>query len=544
MTTSWRRLKDASVSTKVNLALLFAFVLLMGASITHRVYSERALVEQVVEQQTKDTADSYFDSINTMMLTGTMGQRRLLRDKLLARPGVTEARIIRGDAVKALFGKGFPEEQPRDETERQALKGDGLIRITQGDHGRVLTVINPIRASKNYRGTNCLSCHTNMKSGEIAGAVRVSYSLAALDQQVAHNLLASAGIEIGLFALGLVLMVYTLRRVVLRPLDYLRKTMEEMEQTADLNQRVEICSSGDEIGRVALAFNRMLDRFHRSLKKVDVCAHEQRDVAERIVAVMETSTQDILEQQSQTEQVATAMNQMNTAVHDVARNATQTAEASRNVRQEAQNGAYVSTQALAGIELLEREIEHVEEVVRELDSESESIDVVLDVIKGIAEQTNLLALNAAIEAARAGESGRGFAVVADEVRTLAKRSQESAMQIQSMIESLQSRAREAVTATESAKHRAHDGMEQVERAAESLGVIAGDVGAINDRNAQIATAAEEQSTVAEEINRNVASISRIADRTSESARQTAQVGGELLDLAIRLEELVGQFKIS
>jgi len=294
----WHRLKDTSVSTKFNLALLLVFLLLMGVSIVHTVYSERALVEQVVEQQTRDAADSYFDSINTMMLTGTMGQRHLLRDKLLARPGVTEARIIRGDAVKALFGKGLPEEQPLDEADRRALQGDALMRITQGEQGRVLTVINPIRASENYRGTNCLGCHTNMSPGTVAGAVRVSYSLAALDRQVAHNLWTSADIESGLFALGLVLMVFTLRRVVLQPLDHLRGTMEAIERTRDLNRRVEAGSTGDEIGRVAQTFNRMLERFRHSLQEVAGCAHEQREVAGRIAAVMQTSAQEILEQQS------------------------------------------------------------------------------------------------------------------------------------------------------------------------------------------------------------------------------------------------------
>ena len=533
--------RQMSVQTKINLALLVVFALVLSASLLHAAITEKRLVLQVVEQQTKDAADSYFDSINTMMLTGTMAQREVLRNKLLARPGVIDARIVRGDLVNRVFGPGFEHQAPADPLDRRALAGEAIMEVTEGDKGRVLTVINPIHAEKDYRGTNCLTCH-QVPEDSVMGAVRISYDLSALDGEVDRNIMFSAGIQLLLLLAGLVVMGYIIRRVVIRRINDMRHTMETMTEDEDLSRAV-VINAEDEVGAMGHAFNRMIGKFRHSLDAVAGVTRQLAEVSDRVSSVAEKTHAAVIEQRSETDMVASAMNEMSATVQEVARHATQTASASSGADDESRNGVQVATEALDGIEVLIRDIENAAEVIRQVETDSASIGMVLGVINGIAEQTNLLALNAAIEAARAGEQGRGFAVVADEVRTLASRTQKSTEEIQQTIEQLQRGVRNAVKAMEGAQSRAHAGSECVAKAAQSLNVIAGEVGTINDMNAQIATAAEEQSAVAEEINRNIVTISLIADTTSTDAQQTAQISDELVRLASELNRLVGQFKL-
>ena len=533
--------RQISVQAKINLALLVVFALVLSASLLYAAVTEKRLVLQVVEQQTKDAADSYFDSINTMMLTGTMAQREVLRNKILARPGVIDARIVRGELVSKVFGPGFEHQAPADLLDRRALAGEAIMEVTEGKQGRVLTVINPIHAEKDYRGTNCLTCH-QVPGDAVMGAVRITYDLSALDGEVDRNILVSAGIQLLLLLAGLLVMSYIIRRVVISRINAMRHTMEEMTAHEDLSRAV-VIRAEDEVGAMGHAFNRMIGKFRDSLEAVAGVTRQLGEVSDRVSSVAEKTHGAVIEQRSETDMVASAMNEMSATVQEVARHATQTASASSGADEESKAGVKVATEALDGIEVLIRDIENAAQVIKRVEDDSASIGMVLGVINGIAEQTNLLALNAAIEAARAGEQGRGFAVVADEVRTLASRTQKSTEEIQQTIEQLQNGVRNAVKAMEGAQVRAHAGSECVAKAAQSLTVIAGEVGTINDMNTQIATAAEEQSAVAEEINRNITTISMIADTTSTDAQQTARISDELVQLAAELNRLVSQFRL-
>jgi methyl-accepting chemotaxis protein len=227
----------------------------------------------------------------------------------------------------------------------------------------------------------------------------------------------------------------------------------------------------------------------------------------------------------------------------VAHNAVQAAKASGMADSEAAKGRHVVNDAVGSIKQLADDIEDTSNTINALEVESKNIGTVLNVIQGIAEQTNLLALNAAIEAARAGESGRGFAVVADEVRSLAQRSQESTEEIKQIIDRLQSGARTAVDKMERGRNQANLTVEQAEQAGQALDAITNAIMSINDMNTQIASAAEEQSAVAEEINRNVVTIAKVADETAASAQQTTDTSGELAALAMELHELISEFHL-
>ncbi len=533
--------RQMSVQTKINLALLVVFALVLAASLFYSAGSEKQLILHVVEQQTKDTADSYFDSINTMMLTGTMAQREVLRNKILARPGVIDARIVRGEPVTKLFGAGFEHQAPRDELDRRALAGDATIEVSDGVNGRVLTVINPIHAQQDYRGTNCLACH-QVPQNTVMGAVRISYDLSALDGKVHRNILTSAVIQGLLLLAGLIVMGYIIRRVIISRINEMRHTMEAMTADEDLSRTVAVHAQ-DEVGAMGTAFNRMIFKFRTSMEAVAAVTHQLGEVSNRVSSVAEKTQTAVMEQRSETDMVASAMNEMSATVQEVARHANETASASSGADEESRVGVALATEALDGIEVLIQDIEKAAQVIKQVETDSVSIGMVLSVINGIAEQTNLLALNAAIEAARAGEQGRGFAVVADEVRTLASRTQKSTEEIQRTIEQLQNGVRNAVQAMEGAQVRAHSGSDCVAKTAQSLTVIAGEVNTINGMNTQIATAAEEQSAVAEEINRNITTISTIADTTLADASQTSQISEELVQLAAELNRLVSQFRL-
>ena len=533
--------RQMSVQTKINIALLAVFFVIMAVSLAFSVSSERKLVLEIVEQQTQDAADSYFDSINTMMLTGTMAQRNVLREKILERPGVVEARIIRNDLIDSMYGPGYDHQSPVDELDQRALRDEAVVEIDSSNGTRILTVINPIHATRNYRGTDCLMCHM-VPEDSVVGAVRISYSLEELDQQVQRNVWMLAVVQAVLLVCGLVLMIVIVRRVVIARVNALRNTMEEMTRDDDLSRSVQI-RAYDEVGAMGQAFNLMIAKFRHSLQAVADTTGRLGQVSDQVSRVADDTLQQVMQQQTETDMVASAVNEMSATVQEVASNTARTADASQVADSAAREGVSVASQASEAIGLLIEEIEHAADVVGRVQTDSESISEVLGVITGVAEQTNLLALNAAIEAARAGEQGRGFAVVADEVRTLASRTQNSTEEIQIMIQRLHSAVADAVQAMEGARQRAGQSGGHVENAAHSLHSIANEVSGINDMNLQIAAAAEEQSAVAEEINRNIATISGIADSTSQGAADTHQQSETLVTLTAELRRLVSQFKL-
>ncbi len=263
--------------------------------------------------------------------------------------------------------------------------------------------------------------------------------------------------------------------------------------------------------------------------------------AEQLSAISEKSSEGASCQQAEVKQVATAMEAMSATVQEVAKNAGNAASAAQEADTQAKHGHNVVNETITIIDSLADEVTETSNVIEKLKGDSISIGTVLDVIRDIAEQTNLLALNAAIEAARAGEQGRGFAVVADEVRTLASRTQQSTQEIQGMIERLQTGANEAVSAMEHGRSKAQESVEQAAKAGQALELITSVVDSIKAMNMQIASAAEQQSATAEEINRNIVNISTVAEENAAGSRQTSQAIENLARLAVEQQEQVSKF---
>lgn len=297
----------------------------------------------------------------------------------------------------------------------------------------------------------------------------------------------------------------------------------------------------DELGQLQLVIKAQQARLGTVVWRIDSAAGSLDKIADGTAVVVEQTNQAIHEQQVEIEQVATAMNEMTATVHEVAKTTTDAAKAASSADSSAKEGTQAAVESMCGIDKLVGDVQQAADIIHQLEQETNSIGSVLDVIRGVAEQTNLLALNAAIEAARAGEAGRGFAVVADEVRTLASRTQESTKEIDKMVERLQSGANEAVQAMGLAQSSAESNSEQAETLVESLASITGAVRTINDMNTQIASAAEEQSTVSEEINLNISNISSVGEQTAAASEETANANRNLIQQAGQLRVVVRQF---
>ncbi|RMD77982.1 MAG: methyl-accepting chemotaxis protein [Gammaproteobacteria bacterium] len=325
----------------------------------------------------------------------------------------------------------------------------------------------------------------------------------------------------------------------------LRGVAAAMEEIAsgggDLTRRLPH-KGNDEVGELVRWFNVFLDKMRAIVAEVVAATSHLASASQQMSAVVERSSQGVQRQEAETEQLASAINEMSATVREVAHHAAEAANAAGEADREAGHGREVVQQTVQAIQTLAGEVEQAADVIQQLERESASIGKVLDVIRDIAEQTNLLALNAAIEAARAGDQGRGFAVVADEVRTLAQRSEQSTREIQEMIERLQGGARRAAGTMEQSRGRAHEGVQQAGRAGQALEAIAHRISVINEMNGQIASAAEQQSRVAEEIHRNIVAISDVARQTAAESAETAAAGERLSALAARLQGLVGQFR--
>lgn len=317
----------------------------------------------------------------------------------------------------------------------------------------------------------------------------------------------------------------------------------DIQHNKDLGIKVPV-DSKDEIGQLSQAINALVSSFNTSFHEVISASEELSSAAKHLSGISQQTSDSVLRQKLETDQVATAVNEMAASINDVADNAVTAADSASMADKETKEGNKVVLQSISAIKVLAAEVEKAAVVIRKLETDGTQIGKVVDVIQGISEQTNLLALNAAIEAARAGESGRGFAVVADEVRTLASRTQQSTIEIQEIISLIQNGAQNAVSVMQESEKYLADSVNHAEAAGVALDGIQRAIQAINDVNMQIASAAEQQSAVADEINQNILNISQAADESTQNAQETSKESTNLTDLATGLQRLANVYKLS
>jgi len=367
-----------------------------------------------------------------------------------------------------------------------------------------------------------------------------------LAKQKAGNALAgyslNVSLAVSLFGIAIMLLVaWSTIKNIIRSLNALIAVADEVAN-GDLTAPIPV-HNADEIGRLGESMEKMRVRLAGVITQIFDTAEKLSTAGTEISAITKKTSDSVKSQQAETEQVATAMNEMTATVHEVSSHISLTASAANNANVETMAGNRVVQAATQEILRLETQISEAAEIINRLETSSHNISSVLDVISNIAEQTNLLALNAAIEAARAGETGRGFAVVADEVRSLASRTQQSTAEINAMIDQLQSGAKEAVTAIEISRKQTVLVVDHAKAAGTSLESISSAVTQISDMSVQIASAAEEQGAVSDEINRNILRINDMTHHAATGVQKTAVAADHLAEMASGLQKVVRQFRV-
>ena len=448
---------------------------------------------------------------------------------------LSPAGLFAGNSRDAgLLGKNLAKADPQHAGELLQLLAAGKSRLfNENDDLKVLQPLQPIPGAKPWGVLLEVP-----KSALLGPALALERQL---DDMRREGTWVELGLGLGAAVLGLLVLWLTARGVTRPILGVAHMLRDIASGEGDLTQRLPH-TGRDELGELAGWFNRFLDKLQPIIRDVKVSVRDARSTADQSAAISSQTSAGMQQQFREIDQVATASHEMTATAQDVARSAAQAADAARGADQATRDGLALIDRTTQSIDSLAANLTSAMGQVEQLASSSEEIGSVLEVIRAIAEQTNLLALNAAIEAARAGDAGRGFAVVADEVRNLARRTQDSVEQIRGVIEGLQQGTRDVVDAMHGSHRQAQGSVEQVDEAVAALQRIGEAVTVINDMNLQIASAAEEQSSVAEEINRNVAAIRDVTESLSSQAEESAQVSQSLNRLANHQQGLMEQFK--
>lgn len=541
------RIFQATETMEEELNSLEAFLLRVTKAkpeyMTIQVAPGKTPVLQISEGQRVQRYDSFpFDEAMVVLQGGKKIFHQVLYDGRLAL--LSGAPIVTGDKVEGVLWVYQPIRE-RIEESLKTMAGKGLTAVVSGPGGRL---VSHTAADDNQAKM--------LAGGDAPDWLVEKASVPELGWQISVALAKSKGFAvinhikwsaILVTVVGLLLFVVTLRllvsRLITRPIAGVAREMHKIAGGGgDLTVQLKV-KGHDEIAELAEAFNDFVATIREAVAQVARATPEVADASRQLAELTAQARTSISSQTVDIEQVATAMNQMSSTIQEVALITSNAAQHTRQVTESGTDGQVMVHETVNTIGQLANDVETAAEVVQRLESSSVEVGGVLDVIRGIAEQTNLLALNAAIEAARAGDQGRGFAVVADEVRTLAQRTHDATYEIQEVIERMQKGATEAVNVLATEREEAAFSVEQVGKTGTTLDTILGAISEINDMTTQIASGAEEQSAVAENINRNVSNINSVAVQVDESARDMANSANELAGLVNQLEQVVEQFRV-
>ncbi|MEO8488627.1 methyl-accepting chemotaxis protein [Pseudomonas sp.] len=538
------RLRNFNVAPRAALffALIIALVFVLGAFAVLQMGKLR--------DSEKDVELNWMASIRQTALMNNAALRlRLETQRGLADPQSIQKNIESFAGYRKAFNEAVTNYEPLIESDKERSLYTPITNSAEA-YSKQLDILEPLmRRGDIAAAVNQVSAEirplTNTMEQQIKALTTYNDEGAAQAGQNATDLYNNGlWLVVGLIT-GVVILTFglalLLTKSITSPINDALSVAERIA-ASDLSKEV-LVSGTDEAGRLLKALAQMQANLRNTIMQISDSSTQLASASEEMTAVTEASSRGLVAQNDEVNQAATAVTEMSAAVDEVARNAESASQESKRTQGYTEVGLARVAKTFKSIQKLNGNVEKTSEQIQGLSDRAQSITKVVEVIRAIAEQTNLLALNAAIEAARAGEQGRGFAVVADEVRALAHRTQVSTQEIEQMIAAIQNDSDLAVKAMNTSRDLATDSLGVAQEASTSLDQIATAIVQINERNLMIATASEEQSHVAREVDRNLVSIRELATQSAAGASQTASACGEMSKLAVNLNQLVKRFVV-